>query len=145
MQRSNHESTVLLDTFENDDGTETFHRFYVCFEVIKRLWKTWCRPIFGLDGCFLKSTLKGQLLAVVGRDANNGMYPIAWAVVDVENEPNWCWFIQNLKADLNLQNGRGFTLISDRQKVCSIYIVFEIYSIILIINIFSFSGFAECS
>ncbi|CAN6902178.1 unnamed protein product [Brassica oleracea] len=44
------------------------------------------------------------------------MYPIAWAVVDVENEPNWCWFIQNLKADLNLQNGRGFTLISDRQK-----------------------------
>ncbi|XP_024014196.1 uncharacterized protein LOC112088162 [Eutrema salsugineum] len=76
----------------------------------------WCQPIFGVVGCFMKCTLKGQLLAAVGRDANNGMYPFAWAVVDVENEENWTWFFKLLKADFNLQEGQGYTIISDRQK-----------------------------
>lgn len=103
----------------NDEGSEVFQRFYVCFATIRTLWSMWCRPIFGLDGCFMKSTLKGQLLAAVGRDANNGMYPIAWAVVDVENEDNWIWFISKLQQDFNLQAGQGYTVISDRQKVCA--------------------------
>ncbi|XP_013633248.1 PREDICTED: uncharacterized protein LOC106338932 [Brassica oleracea var. oleracea] len=89
-------------------------------EIIKagltNTWTSHCRPIFGLDGCFLKCTTKGQLLAAVGRDANNQMFPIAWAVVDVENEPNWRWFIEKLQTDLHLQDGNGFTVISDRQK-----------------------------
>ena len=50
-------------------------------------------------------------MAAVGRDANNQLYPVAWAVVQVENTDNWVWFIAKLKAD-----GEGFTLISDRQK-----------------------------
>lgn len=45
------------------------------------------------------------------------MFPIAWAVVDVESEDNWVWFIEKLQNDLNLYNGEGFTIISDRQKV----------------------------
>lgn len=57
------------------------------------------------------------MLAAVGRDANNQMFPIAWAVVDVESEDNWVWFIEKLQNDLNLYNGEGFTIISDRQKV----------------------------
>lgn len=106
-----------LETILDDQGSEVFMRFYVCFATIRKLWSMWCRPIFGLDGCFMKSTLKGQLLAAVGRDANNGMYPIAWAVVDVENEDNWIWFISKLQHDFNLQAGQGYTIISDRQKV----------------------------
>ena len=30
----------------------------------------------------------GDLLQAVGRDANNQMYPIAWVVVDKENNTN---------------------------------------------------------
>lgn len=107
----------MLDTVLDDVGSEIFHRFYVCFAVIFKLWSIWCRPIFGVDGCFMKCTLKGQILAAVGRDANNGIYPIAWAVVDTENEDNWVWFIQKLKSDINLKEGQGFTIISDKQKV----------------------------
>ncbi|XP_010451589.1 PREDICTED: uncharacterized protein LOC104733732 [Camelina sativa] len=50
------------------------------------------------------------------RDTNNGLYPIAWAVVDVEDEENWTWFLSKLKDDFHLQEGQGFTVISDRQK-----------------------------
>lgn len=39
-----------------------------------------------LDGCFLKESWNGQVLCVVGRDANNQMYSIAWGVVKVESK-----------------------------------------------------------
>ncbi|WOL13715.1 hypothetical protein Cni_G22493 [Canna indica] len=41
-----------------------------------------CRPIIGLDGCFLKTFLGGQVLTVVGTNGNNQMFPISWAVVE---------------------------------------------------------------
>lgn len=115
--RSNDGSTVDVRTAIREDGLEVFDRFYVCFAALRKTWKAHCRPIFGIDGCFLKSDTKGQLLAAVGRDANNQIYPIAWACVQVEDTESWLWFIQKLKGDLDLRDGDGFTLISDRQKV----------------------------
>ena len=117
FDRSNPESTVDLVTTIRDDGVEIFDKFYVCFKALKTIWRAYCRPIFGIDGCFMKSTSKGQLLAAVGRDANNQIYPVAWGIVQVEDADNWKWFIQRVKSDLDLKNGEGFTLISDKQKV----------------------------
>ncbi|MBA0566740.1 hypothetical protein Golob_011533 [Gossypium lobatum] len=54
-----------------------FKRFYVCFEALKKGWKEGCRPILGLDGCFLKGPFKGKLLATVGINGNNRMYLVA--------------------------------------------------------------------
>jgi len=82
--------------------------------------KRGCGKVIGLDGCFLKGKIKGELLTAIGRDANNQVYPIAWAVVDVENKPNWTWFIDLLRDDLDLHDGRGLVVISDQHKV-SIY------------------------
>ncbi|KAK5839088.1 hypothetical protein PVK06_007848 [Gossypium arboreum] len=61
-----------------------FKRFYVFLDGLKRGWKAGCRPFIGLDGCFLKDPCKSEFLTTVGRDANNQMFPIAWAVVEVE-------------------------------------------------------------
>ncbi|GKA11925.1 splicing factor [Tanacetum coccineum] len=57
-----------------------------------------------------------ELLTAMGRDSNNQMYPIAWAIVKVENIENWSWFLSLLHDDLNLQQGTGLTLISDSHK-----------------------------
>nr|GEZ41020.1 zinc finger, PMZ-type [Tanacetum cinerariifolium] len=51
------------------------------------------------------------------REANNQMFPIAWAVVGVENKNNWCWFLSLLSDDLNLNDRAGLTVISDGYKV----------------------------
>jgi len=56
------------------------------------------------------------LLAAVGRDGNNQMYPIAWAVVESEQTGSYSWFLQLLADDLGTLDGRGFTLMSDQQK-----------------------------
>ncbi|CAI9259609.1 unnamed protein product [Lactuca saligna] len=38
----------------------------------------------------------GELLAAMGRDANNSMFPLAWVVVTVENKDTWKWFLDLL-------------------------------------------------
>nr|GEU71015.1 splicing factor [Tanacetum cinerariifolium] len=58
-----------------------FRRFYICFKGVKDGWLEGCRRIISLDGCFLKHTCRRELLAAMGRDANNQMYPIVWPIV----------------------------------------------------------------
>ncbi|CAN1177655.1 hypothetical protein LINPERHAP2_LOCUS33221 [Linum perenne] len=76
-----------------------------------------CRRMFGLDGCFLKGEVKGMLLSVVGKDGNNQIYPIAWAVVEGENRSSWTWFIDNVREQLDMADGTGWSVIFDQQKV----------------------------
>ncbi|GJW40778.1 hypothetical protein Tco_0066623 [Tanacetum coccineum] len=116
LLESNPGSTCQLDLEEKDDGLMYFKRMYICFLGLKAGWKDACRKVIGLDGCFLTHTCKGQLLTAMGRDANNQMFPIAWAVVEVENKNNWCWFLSLLHDDLELDDGKGLTIISDAHK-----------------------------
>lgn len=112
LKRSNPGTTVKIDASES-----VFERMYICFEALKRGWKCGCRSVIGLDGAFLKGFCKGELMTAVGRDANNQMYPIAWAVVsDGENKDSWTWFLDLLMNDLDLFEGAELTLISDQQK-----------------------------
>ncbi|KAE8699529.1 hypothetical protein F3Y22_tig00110577pilonHSYRG00122 [Hibiscus syriacus] len=63
------------------------------------------------DGDFVSKktgAFQGELLTVVGRDNNNQIFPIAWAVVEVKNRETWAWFLQNLQTDLNLGDGHRF-------------------------------------
>lgn len=68
-----------------NDPIPDFSRMYVCFGALKHGWLAGCGPIIGIDGCFLKGICGGVLLSAVGRDGNNQMYPIAWAVVETES------------------------------------------------------------
>ena len=70
-----------------------------------------------MDGCLLKKPNSGEILIVVGRDGNNHIFPVAWAVVSVENKANWSWFLGLLSDDLDVPNGNGLTLMSDQHKV----------------------------
>ncbi|GKC99094.1 60S ribosomal protein L34 [Tanacetum coccineum] len=66
-----------------------------CMFLVKAMiegWSAGCRKVIGLDGCFLKSTCRGELLTAMGRDGNNQMFTIAWVVVNVENNDNWDGF-----------------------------------------------------
>jgi hypothetical protein len=93
-----------------------FQRLYVSLAAMKNGFREGCRPVVGVDACFLKGHYKWQLMAAVGRDANNNMYPIAMAVVEAETKDSWTWFLEALVADLG-PTPHGWTFISDRQKV----------------------------
>ena len=98
------------------DVGAVFKAVYIGFSGLRKGFKEGCRQLFGLDGAFLKTYLGGILLTAVGTDGNNQMYPIAWAVVEAENEVCWAWFINILAEELALGEGVGITIISDQQK-----------------------------
>ncbi|KAK8663029.1 hypothetical protein V6N13_024910 [Hibiscus sabdariffa] len=50
-------------------------------------------PLISVDDCFLKGYYQGYLLAAVGIDANDCIYPMAMATVEAETCDSWCWFL----------------------------------------------------
>lgn len=61
-----------------------FERIYVCLEACKAAFAYACKPLIGLDACFLKGDFGGQLMTTLGQDGNNQIYPIAYDVVEAE-------------------------------------------------------------
>ncbi|XP_010550289.1 PREDICTED: uncharacterized protein LOC104821184 [Tarenaya hassleriana] len=125
LQRSNPNTSTEIGT-NAASGQQVFHRFYVCFDVLRESWTRHCRPVIGLDGCFLKWDFKGELLSAVGRDANDGIYPIAWAVVRIEDTDNWTWFVRKLRLDLvwamGLVNAIEGQLPLAEHRMCTRYV-----------------------
>ncbi|PWA78594.1 transposase, MuDR, MULE transposase domain protein [Artemisia annua] len=92
LRAKNPGTTVKIQVETNTDLTlnsRVFKRIYVCI---------------------------GQILTAVGIDGNNGIYPVAYAVVEAECKSSWLWFLKNLGDDLDLQPNYHYTFISDRQK-----------------------------
>ncbi|XP_014491068.1 uncharacterized protein LOC106753729 [Vigna radiata var. radiata] len=60
---------------------------------------------------------KGELLTAIGRDPNDQMLPLAYAIVEVENKDSWTWFLELLIEDLGgVEVGNACTFMSDQQK-----------------------------
>lgn len=100
-----------------DVQTRIFKRIYICLGALKLGFKSGKRELLGLDGCFLKGPHPGQILTAVGLDSNNGIYPLAYAIVEAETTSSWTWFLECLGDDLDLDASCNFTFVSDRQKV----------------------------
>ncbi|KAL4279621.1 hypothetical protein GQ457_03G018840 [Hibiscus cannabinus] len=111
LRLSNPGTTTLCKLDER-----VFERLYICMQACKDGFKAGCRPIICLDGCHLKGYRGGHLLTAVGIDANDCIYPIAFAAVESECYSSWCWFVQLLGEDLDLNNSYHISFMSDRQK-----------------------------
>ncbi|XP_042436851.1 uncharacterized protein LOC122022801 [Zingiber officinale] len=62
--RTDRDATVILKLTE-DEVRPRFQRMYICFSACKLGFQDTCRPVIGVDGCFLKSKTGGQLLSAV--------------------------------------------------------------------------------
>ncbi|KAL2484727.1 MuDR family transposase [Abeliophyllum distichum] len=89
---------------------------YVCLDACKKGFVSGCRQLVGIDGYFLKGTFGGQMLVAVALDANDCIYPLAYAIVERENTSSWRWFMRHLGGDLKIANCNEWTFMSDRQK-----------------------------
>jgi hypothetical protein len=121
LKRSNPGSTFLLTTNSVNDVDSPDHRkhlatLYWSYDACKRGFLAGCRPFICLDGCHIKTRYKGVLLTAVGIDANDCIYPVAYAVCEVECTSSWEWFLTTLKDDLKISNTSPWTIMSDRQK-----------------------------
>ncbi|XP_052624780.1 uncharacterized protein LOC111898031 [Lactuca sativa] len=119
LQATNPDTTVKIDVCSEpnpDSPTRQFRRIYVCLGPLKKGFKACLRDLLGFDGAFMKGPFPGQVLSAVGLDSNNGIYPLAYGIVESENTESWKWFLDNLGDDLDLGRNSNFTFISNRQK-----------------------------
>nr|GEW68320.1 hypothetical protein [Tanacetum cinerariifolium] len=92
LESTNLNTTVKIAVERNTDPflpTRVFQRIYICLGAFK---------------------------LAVGLDSNNGIYSLAYALVEAESKSSWCWFLQCLGDDIDLHPNSNFTFISDRKK-----------------------------
>nr|GEV47616.1 hypothetical protein [Tanacetum cinerariifolium] len=64
----------------------------------------------------MKGPYPGRLLTAISVDPNNGIYPLAYRLVETENTESWTWFLTQHGDDLDLYRNSNFTFVSDRKK-----------------------------
>ena len=76
-----------------------------------------CRPVISIDGTHLYGKYKGKLLIAMATDANNEIFPLAFAIVDDETGASWGWFLSCLrKAIQHVVPDSSICIISDRHR-----------------------------
>nr|GEY98034.1 hypothetical protein [Tanacetum cinerariifolium] len=119
LQSTNPNTIVKISVEENTYPSlpsRVFQRIYVCLGALKLGFRVCRRDLLGLDGLFTKGPFLGQVLVAIGLDSNNGIYPLAYALVKAKTKSVWCWFLQCLGDDIDQHHNLNFTFISDRQK-----------------------------
>jgi hypothetical protein len=118
LEVTNPGSVISFCTIPNDNR---FHRIFISLAA-SIFGFSHCRPLLGLDGCHIKTKYQGVILTATAVDAMGCLFPYAYAVVDIENNDNWLWFLQNLRRSIQLSNPallttpKALTILSDRQK-----------------------------
>ncbi|KAL8116946.1 uncharacterized protein LOC141668597 [Apium graveolens] len=102
-----------LATFTTKDDS-SFHRLFVSFHASIHGFQNGCRPLLFLDSVTLNSKYQGMLLTATAADGNDGVFPVAFAVVDAETNDNWHWFLVQLRNALS--DCHGITFVADREK-----------------------------
>ncbi|XP_071698015.1 uncharacterized protein [Rutidosis leptorrhynchoides] len=115
VRRTNPDSIASVYVNPTDN---CFQRLFISFQASIYGFLNACRPLLGLDRCVLKSKYLGTLLFATGFDGDGALFPLAFGVVDEENNDNWMWFLSELHnlLEINTENMPRLTILSDRQK-----------------------------
>ena len=93
------------------DGT--FRYFFLAFGASVQGFQ-YCRPVISVDGTFLKGKSHGTLLLVTAQDGDNHLFPLAFSIVDSENDKSWSWFMMHLRIVYGVR--KDLVFVSDRHK-----------------------------
>ncbi|XP_022894136.1 uncharacterized protein LOC111408628 [Olea europaea var. sylvestris] len=93
--------TNVGSTIQLEGRAREFKRLYIFLGGLKKGFINGSRRVIEVD---------------VGIDGNDGMYPVAYAMVETENGENWSWFLTLLRDNLRIHNSHGWIFISDKRK-----------------------------
>ncbi|XP_055822028.1 uncharacterized protein LOC129890514 [Solanum dulcamara] len=100
-------SYIRLYKLEDD---HFLNAFVALFTSIKG-WE-YCRLIVVVDGTFLKGAYKGTMLTTNTLDAIGSTLPLAYVIVDLENDASWRWFFEQFREAFRQQS--EMCIVSDR-------------------------------
>lgn len=99
-----------------DSGGERFKYMFVAFGASIQGYE-YMRKVIVVDGTHLKGKYAGCLLTASAQDGNYQIFPLAFAIVDSENDSSWEWFIQQMTTFVN--GYEGLVFVSDRHPSIS--------------------------
>jgi len=95
------------------DEEKRFKYLFLAFGTII-LGFLYMRKVIGVDDTFLQGKYLGALLTATVQDGNFQLYPIAFAVVDTNNNQYWKWFFKQLSC--LIQDDESLAIISNRHQ-----------------------------
>lgn len=105
---------LLTETVEG--GGTRFKYMFVAFGASIAGYAS-MRKVIVVDGTHLKGKYAGCLPTASAQDGNYQIFPLAFAMVDSENDMSWEWFFRELSAFVD--GSEGLVFVSDRHA--SIY------------------------
>ncbi|KAL9666818.1 hypothetical protein QQ045_001160 [Rhodiola kirilowii] len=110
---SNNNNFVKWDVTTLENETVQVNRIFWSFaECI--LAFNHCRPIISIDGTHMYGKYNEKLLVAIGLDANNHILPLAFVLVESENNSSWKWFMSCIREGVTKRE--GLCVVSDRHK-----------------------------
>ncbi|XP_055961512.1 uncharacterized protein LOC130015425 [Mercurialis annua] len=90
------------------------HSFLYVFTALNASIKGWqhCSPVMIVDGTFLKAAYGGTLLVATAQDAAGKLFPLAFCIVDSENDKSWEYFFSQIRNAFGTR--QGMCIVSDR-------------------------------
>lgn len=101
---------------ERDGVAERFKYMFVAFGASVQGYE-YMRKVIVIDGTHLKGKYAGCLLTASAQDGNYQIFPLAYAIVDSENDSSWGWFFQQMTTFVN--GDEGLVFVSDRHTSIS--------------------------
>ncbi|KAI3847009.1 hypothetical protein MKW92_019951 [Papaver armeniacum] len=95
-----------------------FQRLFVSYRASIYGFIKSCRPLLELDRTQLRGKYLGSLLCAAAVDAEDTLFPLAFAIVESESDENWMWFLSELRKlfGVNTESMPRLTILSDRQR-----------------------------
>jgi transposase-like protein len=94
------------------EGRQYFLRAFWIFEQCVEAFKHCC-DVLSIDGTFLMGKYDGTMLIGIGIDANRQLVPLAFAIMEKENNDSWGLFL-HLVQRVVVGPGHEICVISDR-------------------------------
>ncbi|XP_019235580.1 PREDICTED: uncharacterized protein LOC109215911 [Nicotiana attenuata] len=102
---------TVIKLHKSEDGC--FLYAYVSLYASIKGWEH-CRPIMVVDGSFLKAAYQGTILTACTQDGAGKILPLAYAIVDSENNKSWEWFFVQIKGTFGVRE--VMCIVSDRNE-----------------------------
>ncbi|XP_065869154.1 uncharacterized protein [Euphorbia lathyris] len=94
---------LVLDDLSNPNHKmfkRVFWSFKPCIDGFNH-----CKPILLIDATFLYGKFSHTLLIASTIDGNNRIYPVAFAIVESENQSSWTWFMHCIRQFVTQREG----------------------------------------